>query len=75
MKNNKEVHAESELLDFFSQLSLAGINIPKNLTFEFDSQHLQIFFNELANHYLVLPLDNNITEFSYYGHKIKLKQK
>lgn len=76
------VDSESELIKFINQLKSAEIVIPENLTFEFDSQELQIFFNELANHYLQPPFDgvnifspdNNITEFIYFGHKIKLKQ-
>lgn len=76
------VDSESALIKFINQLTSAGIDIPENLTFEFDSQELQIFFNELANHYLQPPFDgvnifspdNNITEFIYFGHKMKLKQ-
>lgn len=77
------VDSESALIKFINQLDSAGIDIPENLTFEFDSQELQIFFNELANHYLQPPFDgnvnifspdNNIKEFIYFGHKIKLKQ-
>ena len=73
------VDSESALIKFINQLDSAGIDIPENLTFEFDSQELQFFFNELANHYLfdgmnIFSPDNNITEFIYFGHKMKLKQ-
>ena len=73
------VDSESALIKFINQLDSAGIDIPENLTFEFDSQELQFFFNELANNYLfdgvnIFSPDNNITEFIYFGHKMKLKQ-
>jgi len=76
------VDSESALIKFINQLKSAGIDIPENLTFEFDSQELQFFFNELGNHHLqplfggvnIFSPDNNVTEFIYFGHKMKLKQ-
>ena len=72
MKTTKRIDSELELHNFITELQIAGIEIPSNVTLEIDSSIFESEFKKLAQTWIpekILPMK----KFKYRGEKITFK--
>ena len=79
MKTTKRIDSELELHNFITELQIAGIEIPSNVTLEIDSSIFESEFKKLAQTWIpeeILPMKKfklPMKKFKYRGEKITFK--
>lgn len=68
----KRIDSELELHNFITQLQIAGIEIPNNVTLEIDSHIFESELKKLAQAWIPREIET-IKRFKYMGEKITFK--